>query len=278
MSKKYKHIIFTLSLAIIFSFGSMAGMKLTLQIRERQLLTESGRIVIETPVRSLQTVDNKEGEDEKEENEITEKERYMLTTEQMEEVINGWNQRTGVIVHNLVNGQISMEEAIKVAQQWLAEMGMNENEQERDIDATSISAILGVATQGILEGIQLEPYYSIWTVQILNESIKADIYINAVTGKVWGAEIILYEDISEKIPYEQLRCFAELSGLEVHDTDVVVNLEGTQAIIKMGDSQIYAEMELWSSSINYSSTNYDEETLYKGNTKFLFKLTVGKER
>lgn len=71
MSKKYKHIIFTLSLAIIFSFGSMAGMKLTLQIRERQLLTESGRIVIETPVRSLQTVDNKEGEDEKEENEIT---------------------------------------------------------------------------------------------------------------------------------------------------------------------------------------------------------------
>ena len=26
MSKKYKHIIFTLSLAIIFSFGSMAGM------------------------------------------------------------------------------------------------------------------------------------------------------------------------------------------------------------------------------------------------------------
>ena len=177
MSKKYKHIIFTLSLAIIFSFGSMAGMKLTLQIRERQLLTESGRIVIETPVRSLQTVDNKEGEDEKEENEITEKERYMLTTEQMEEVINGWNQRTGVIVHNLVNGQISMEEAIKVAQQWLAEMGMNENEQERDIDATSISAILGVATQGILEGIQLEPYYSIWTVQILNDSIKADIYI-----------------------------------------------------------------------------------------------------
>ena len=87
MSKKYKHIIFTLSLAIIFSFGSMAGMKLTLQIRERQLLTESGRIVIETPVRSLQTVDNKEGEDEKEENEITEKERYMLTTEQMEEVM-----------------------------------------------------------------------------------------------------------------------------------------------------------------------------------------------
>lgn len=278
MSKKNKYTIFTLSLAVFFSFGSMAGMKLALQIRERQLLTEKGRIVIEAPVGSWQTVDNKKEEDEKEENAITEKERYLFTTGQMEEVINGWNQRTGVTVHNPVNGQISMEEAIKMAQQWLAEMGLNENKQKSDIDATSMSAILGVATQEILEGIQLEPYYSIWTVQIMNDSIKADIYINAITGKVWGAEIILYESILEKIPYESLRCFAELSGFEVYNADIAVNLEGTQAIMKMGDSQIYAEMEFWSSGINYSSANYDEEMFYKRNTKFLFKLIVGKER
>jgi hypothetical protein len=261
MNKAYKYTLLTVFLAVVFIFGSMTGMKLILQIRERQLLTESGSIVMETPVRSWQTADNEEGE---EENAVVGKETDTLTTEQMEEVINGWNQRTGVTVHSPVNGQISMEDAIETAQQWLAEMGMNDKEQERETDAASMSAVLGVATQEIVEGVQLEPYYSFWTVQMQNDSIKADIYINAVTGKVWGAEITLEEDILEKMSYEQVRCFAELSGFEVQDTDIVVNAEGTQAIMKIGDSQLYAEMEFASYS--------------KENTKFLFQLTVGKEK
>jgi hypothetical protein len=258
MNKAYKYTILTLLLAVVFIFVSMTGMNLILQIRERQLLTESGRIAMETPVRSWQTADNEEGE---EENAVAEKETDTLTTEQMEEVINGWNQRTGVTVHSPVNGQISMEDAIEMAQQWLAEMGLNDNEQERDTDAISMSAVLGVATQEILEGVQLELYYSIWTVQIQSDSIKAEIYINAVTGKVWGAEITLYEEMPEKWHDNRLRLFVELAGLQVADEDFIAIDSGeTRTEIAIKESRLYAQEQLYSMSIaskdGYTQLNY----------------------
>jgi hypothetical protein len=258
MNKAYKYTILTLLLAVVFIFVSMTGMNLILQIRERQLLTESGRIAMETPVRSWQTADN---EEEEEENAVAEKETYTLTIEQMEEVINGWNQRTGVTVHSPVNGQISMEDAIEMAQQWLAEMGLNDNEQERDTDAISMSAVLGVATQEILEGVQLEPYYSIWTVQIQSDSIKAEIYINAVTGKVWGAEITLYEEMPEKWHDNRLRLFVELAGLQVADEDFIAIDSGeTRTEIAIKESRLYAQEQLYSMSIaskdGYTQLNY----------------------
>jgi hypothetical protein len=252
MNKAYKYTLLTVFLAVVFIFGSMTGMKLILQIRERQLLTESGSIAMETPVRSWQTADNKEGE---EENAIAEKESYTLTTEQMEEVINGWNQRTGVTVHSPVNGQISMEDAIETAQQWLAEMGMNDNEQERDTDAASMSAVLGVATQEIVEGVQLEPYYSFWTVQMQSDSIKAEIYINAVTGKVWGAEITLYEEMIEKWHDNRLRLFVELAGLQVADEDLIAIDSGeTRTEIAIKESRLYAQEQSYSMLIAFEDS------------------------
>ena len=50
MNKTAKYTALTLFLASVFSFGSMAGMDYILLTRERQLLTESGRAVVETPV------------------------------------------------------------------------------------------------------------------------------------------------------------------------------------------------------------------------------------
>jgi hypothetical protein len=252
MNKAYKYTLLTVFLAVIFIFGSMTGMKLIFQIRERQLLTESGRIVMDTPVRSWQTVDNKEGE---EENAVVEKETYTLTTEQMEEVINGWNQRTGVTVHSPVNGQISMEDAIEMAQQWLAEMGMNDKEQEKDTDVTSMNAVLGVAAQEILEGVQLEPYYSIWTVQIQSDSIKAEIYINAVTGKVWGAEITLYEEMMEKWHNNRLQTFVELAGLQVADENLnAIDSGETRTEIAIKESRLYAQEQSYSMLIAFKDS------------------------
>ena len=54
MNKTAKYTALTLFLAVVFSFGSMAGMDYILLTRERQLLTESGRAVVETPVRAWQ--------------------------------------------------------------------------------------------------------------------------------------------------------------------------------------------------------------------------------
>lgn len=276
MSKKYKYTIVTLSLAVIFSLGSMAGMKLTLQIRERQLLTESGRASMKTPVRSWQTADSKGGEDEK----VPDEERHMLTTEKKEKVLDGWNNRTGVTIHNPVNGQFSMEEAIVIAKEWLAQMGLREDQQEGEIDVAYMRAQLGVATQETLKGEQLEPYYSIWTVYIVNDSLQGNLYINAVTGEVWGAEIYLDNYIPVKRPYVKLRRFAVLSGLDTKGAALTIYREGTRAILEMDDSRIYAEMEFYCSG-TIASSKYDvspkyneAETVYKGNTRFVFKLLL----
>lgn len=51
MNKSYKYTILTLSLVLIFAFGSMAGMNLIIRAKERQFLTESGRTEVELPVR-----------------------------------------------------------------------------------------------------------------------------------------------------------------------------------------------------------------------------------
>jgi hypothetical protein len=134
-------------------------------------------------------------------------------------------------------------------------MGMNDNEQEMDTDATSMSAVLGVATQEIVEGVQLEPYYSIWTVQMQSDSIKAEIYINAVTGKVWGAEITLYEEMIEKWHDNRLQTFVELAGLQVADEDLIAIDSGeTRTEIAIKESRLYAQEQSYSMLIAFEDS------------------------
>ncbi len=277
MNKSYKYTILTLFLALVFAFGSMAGMNLILRAKERQLLTERGRAIVEVPVRSWQGQDDGiEGG-----NGENSQEGYVLTVEQMEDVISGWDERMTVI-HPPVDGQISMEEAMKAGEEWLTEMGMVEN---MDAEAYSMYARLSVAVQKQSVEAQLEPYYSFWFVRCSGQSMMAFLYINAVTGKVWSADITLYEDFPEEIPYEKLSLFAELSGLQMSDADIVFkNQEGTQAVLMAEDSPLCAEMEFRHSQTGYAYTGYgeDESTGYdsgmpdRENVAILFQLAVNK--
>lgn len=277
MNKTYKYTLLTLFLAVVFVVGSMEGMNFILQVRERQFLSENGRIVVEAPVRAWQEqAGGMEGE-----NGENSQERYVLTVEQMEEVISSWDESTTVI-HDPVNGQISMEEAMRAGKEWLAEMGMAENV---DAGAHSMYATLSIMQKGSGE-IQLEPYYSFWFVQYSSQSIIAYLYINAVTGRVWNAEITLYEALPEKVPYEKLSLFAELSGLPLSGSEVVFkNQEGTQAVLMAEGSPLCAEMEFYRSQTEYPYTGYGEESLpgYEGgildreHVTLLFKLDVSRD-
>lgn len=270
MNKSFKYTILTLFLALVFAFGSMAGMNLILEAREKQILTESGKAVIEAPVRAWQEQESGETGETGEESDST---AYTLTTGQMEEVIKCWNHRTGVTVHDPVTGQISMEEAIKAGEEWLVEMGIDENKQQ-DKEIFSISATLGIAEQEASMGIQSEPYYSFWTVQFSDISMNVVLYINAVTGKVWGAEITLYENFPEGMSYEKFKRFVELSGLQTN-ADIISNQEETQAILEIDDSHIFAEAEFYYSQIynGNETTDYNEE-LHYANVRINYALTV----
>jgi len=277
MNKSFKYTVLTLFLALVFAFGSMAGMKFILEARENQILTESGRVVVEAPVRAWQKQDSGE---EEENGGNSDQERYVLTIKQMEKVISCWNKRMAVTVHNPVDGQISMEEAVKAGEEWLIEMEMPEN--EKGMKAYSVNAVLGVAIQKEATGEQLEPYYSFWTVQFSGEAMNAVLYINAVTGKVLGAEVSLYRNLPDKFPIEKLSLFAELAGLQEHDTETVFDPDGTLAFLEVADSQLRAEMEFQRRQNGYFDlTRYGRDSVganpdlyYNEYAVITYKLTV----
>lgn len=238
MNKTHKYGTFTLLLAVIFAFGSIKGMHYVLQVREKELLTEQGKANVESPVRAWS--DGKGIEEDS-----TSQEQYILTEEQMAEAIRSWNNRETEMVHESVEGQISMEDAVEVGEKWLTEMGIEErNEQEIQIEAYSINAMLGVGKRKSDPGNQLEPYYSFWTIQFANQDMNTVVYVNAVTGKVWRAEVRLYDEMPEKFPYEKLRLFVEMAtSLSVNTNSVIIDDEKSQAFLEIKDSMLYGQMK-----------------------------------
>ena len=236
MISKYKYTFVSLMFAVLFIFGSMAAMDYIFRIREAQLLTESGRVEVESPVRAWEDWENEE------ENAVSDSirsERYILNMQQAEDAIICWNDRNGTILHDPVTGQISMEEAIKAGEDWLIEMKIG---AETDAMSYSINAELGVGGQMEDSGEKLEAYYSFWTVQYFSQSMSAILYINAVTGKVCGAEIDLYDNLPEELLYERLRLFIELAGFQASDNDsAIVEYGASKAEIAIKESRLYAQ-------------------------------------
>ena len=100
-------------------------------------------------------------------------------------------------------GQISMKEAIQNGEKWLAEMKISDGKEKLSF---SVNAELGVGRQKEDTG-EREAYFSFWTVTYVNQSMNAVLYLNAVTGNVWGAEIKRYGEQPEKSPGGGLQLF-----------------------------------------------------------------------
>lgn len=259
MIREYKYTFISLMFAVLFIFGSMTAMNYILRVRETQLLTESGKAEVESPVREW------EGWGIGDENVVsgdTDGERYVLTTNQVEEAVKSWNNRNAVTLHDPVAGQISMVEAIEAGKRWLSEMEIGE---EKDAASFSISAELGVGGQKQDTAERLEAYFSFWTVTYSNQSMSAILYLNAVTGKVWGAEITLYEELPKKMHDDRLQLFVELAGLQVSDDSFVTDSGGIRSEIALKESKLYAQEHSYSMSIGYE--NSYELTIYQLLTK-----------
>ncbi len=255
MKKTYKYTVLTVVLAIVFSFGSMAGMNLILKARERQLLTKSGRSVMEVPVQT------NVGQ-EKDQN--FNKDRGTLTIEQIEKVVSLWDEPDEVVVHNPADGQISMGEAIRAGQEWLINMGMEV--ERKDNDEVHQYATLSTAVRKSSEGeddnqdVQTAPYNSFWRVQFYSSSLEAYLYVNAATGQVWSADIILYDDFPKEIPSKKLRDFVELCGLKVSGSESEEELwqpsYSWMERVEIENSKLIAEMQFMRSQTGYPGSGY----------------------
>lgn len=235
MKKTYKYTFLTMFLALTFIFGSMAAMNFILYIREDRFLSESGMAVVESPVRPWQGWEDEP--DEKEEGE-----RYSLTTVQVRDAMESWNKRLGEMLHDPVEGQVSMEEAVREGEEWLVSMGIGENRGAED-GLKFVKAALGVGIQRDSSKAKLEPYYSFWTVHFSGSYTDAVVYLNAVTGRVWRAEVTLYDNLPEELPCEKLGQFVEMAGLPVTDGVAEINEEKTQAVLVVEDGLLYAGLD-----------------------------------
>lgn len=264
MNKTYKYGIITLLLAVIFALGSIEVMNYVLQVREKELLTERGKVIVESPVQAWN--DGEEIADDS-----TNQERHILSGEQMADIILSWNNREMVLAHEPVEGQISMEDAVKAGEKWLAEMNIEEKEeQEIQTESYSINATLGVGKRKNESGKQVEPYYSFWTIQFVNKCMNTDVYVNAVTGQVWGAEVRLYDEIPEKFPYEKLRPFVEMAtSLNENTYSVIIDEEKSQAFLEIQDSLLYGQMECY--FIPFSEKGYYDIQKNKTDNKEIFR-------
>lgn len=239
--KKYKYTFLSLMFAALFIIGSMAATNDILRLRETRLLTERRDIKAESPVREWEGGENS---DESTIGKDTNDKKNSLSTKQVEEAVRSWNNRTGVTLHGQVAGQVSMGEAIENGKKWLVEMGIGGVKEE-----ISISAELGVGRQKKDAG-EREAYFSFWTVTYFNQSMNAVLYLNAVTGNVWGAEIKLYEGKPKKSSDDRLRLFVKLSGLQAaDDVPYIIDSEGTKAAITIKESQLYAQEQSYEMEI-----------------------------
>lgn len=228
MSDTGKYTFFTFFLALFFVFGSMTGMRLLLWAREEQLLAEGG-VLVETPVRTWHL------EREEEQTGNSAEESYVLTIQQIEDVIDCWSQKPGLMLHSPVEGQISMEEAIISGKEWLSGMGIQ-------VQENCVTATLSVPRSKDSVDVLLEPYYSFWIVEFNGQSVSACLNINAVTGTIWSAVVNEYDTEIREIPMERLKLFAELSGLQSYDEEIK-DLEGTEGILHINDSRLYAKLK-----------------------------------
>lgn len=246
MIKPSKYTFITLFLAVAFILGSMAGMDFILRVREKQLLGASGTAAIESPVRAWQQwEDAAAGETDEQAGD----EGYVLDIGQIEEVIKSRNHYDEEVIHDPVRGQISIEKAIEAGEKWIAEMGIGASE-EMDF----VNAILSTRKQKGELNVQLEPYYSFWTVGFSGQSMHTVLHINAVTGKVWNAEILLADHMLDEPPYKKLRCFSRLAGFTLSDKCFVkVSEEKRRASLEMENSLLYTQMRCYEVAVDKST-------------------------
>lgn len=240
MSRVPKATLCCLLLTAVFTFGSMAGMSAVLQVRECRRLEERGIVKMESPVLAWQT--SAEKADAAEEGQETgrpgEEEARQLTAEQMEEVIRYNGLCEWDILHEPTAEQITMEEAIAAGESWLIRMGLVPAEYEETV--TSHKASLGVKFDYyISERPPIKPYYSFWTVCFSNEAMYGILSVNAVTGRVWDAEVTLYGNAADDPPPEKPELFLRLAGVQ-EETGQCTEAGENRVIMPVKGSSLYA--------------------------------------
>lgn len=201
MRRAGKYTILTAVLAIIFIVLSILCVRMLLGNWEEKLLSRSGRLEYTSPV----SVGEKEGDASQAARE------NRLQMEEIEDIVRVWTQKSLMMVHEPAEGQIAIDESMDEVKSWLSKIGIEE------ITAGGDGYIHASLNQGQIKGkksSQQKPGYSFWQVEYIYDEMEATFYVNAVTGRVWEAQVTYYKPWLKEPDADFLNTLIGLTGLK----------------------------------------------------------------
>lgn len=212
-------MFFTLLLAAILILLSMFCVHQMIKARENRLLSGKGAIKQDSPVRA--GLKNEKGE------------KIVLSAAEVEEIMKNWNKRYDLVVHEPVEGQIAMSEAVKAVDEWLPKMGISEGILSGN---NTVRSSLNIA---YLKGEKVEalsPTYSFWEVTVNGDEMWGVFYVNAVTGQIFEANVSLFSELEGITKDQLLKSYIRLAGLKPaksYEPDEVI-IRGAESILSAG--------------------------------------------
>ena len=194
--KRTIYMLLTLLLAISFIGLSMFSSRYLLKQKETALLSGSGTIQQSSPVSA-----GLNGNDST---------ATTLSIEDIQAVVGNWSTRVGLYVHEPVEGQITMKEAVKSVDEWLIKMGLSEGIYSGN---STVRSTLNVAKSKKDAPDLLSPISSFWEVVVYGDELEGAFYVNAVTGQIWEAHIDMLSAVQEFSENQLLESFIYLAGL-----------------------------------------------------------------
>ena len=194
--KRTIYMLLTLLLATSFIGLSMFSARYLLKQKETALLNGNGTIRQESPVSAGLNVND---------GTVT-----TLSIEDIQAVVGNWSTRVGLYVHEPVEGQITMKEAVKSVDEWLIKMGLSEGIYAGN---STVRSTLNVAKSKKEQPDLLSPVYSFWEVVVYGDELDGTFYVNAVTGQIWEAHISMLSNVRGFSENQLLESFIYLAGL-----------------------------------------------------------------
>lgn len=115
-------------------------------------------------------------------------ENTRMSIQQVSEIIQNKKLADTTIIHDPVEGQISLDAAIQKAKDWmsaiLCTLAMEDDNENFDVQL----AILSLPTTKKVN-MPVSTEYSFWQVNLIGRNVSAHLEINAVTGNVWFAQL-----------------------------------------------------------------------------------------
>lgn len=226
MHKRVWRICGLAVVALLFVLGNRLIAEILFENMEEKILSDMGSLRIET-ASDTQIISDMDSDSWSEPTDSTSKrEQTVLTEEQIANVLKSLEYSSSEVLHEPLDGQISMEQAIEQGKSWLWEMLQNgslpdslynvwKNDGEKMLMDSAV-AVLFTSYADYTDTEIIEPYCSVWKITFSCYYGTIELLLNAVTGQVWRADMTFVIDKGEEGPFleeKDLEKFVQLAGM-----------------------------------------------------------------